>query len=472
MPLAPGTALQNGHYVIDALLEAAPNGDLYWGTHVAVGMPVFIQVFPIGESAHSDLGALMAQLEGIAFSPQSPLPNPFQLFHGNDQTLCLAMSTAVGLPWSTLRKSRAPLSPRQALATIRQLADHLGWLKTQGLTGLDLSPNRVWLSQETNTVTVTGLPHAYLQNFAAPDTAPDTAAQALAQLLFSFLTGHSLASPTPEGSPPVSAQLKAHCPTVSPMIITAIEQALAPPEQDKPPLTVPQWLQQLPDASSIVRVSPPSQSITPFSSSPKPMSEVTRPTKQGSWLLPSLAATAMLAAIAGGALGTYWRLNTQSMPGAIRLDPKQSFPAQSNWSGDTPEAEFDTPYVPARNAPIRRDRWYESPVPDRTNTVSNEPINTGAIDTTDSFDAPSGLSDVNSPNPTSTTPLTQPEEASAGGGQSQSPSTEPTAAPNPEPAGLEALEVPESLAVPKENPTAPPAPMEAAPAPSSAATES
>jgi hypothetical protein len=129
----------------------------------------------------------------------------------------------------------------------------------------------------------------------------------------------------------------------------------------------------------------------------------------------------MLAAIAGGALGTYWRLNTQSMPGAIRLDPKQSFPAQSNWSGDTPEAEFDTPYVPARNAPIRRDRWYESPVPDRTNTVSNEPINTGVIDTTDSFDAPSGLSDVNSSNPTSTTPLTQPEEASAGGGPSQSP---------------------------------------------------
>ncbi|WP_204137154.1 hypothetical protein [Halomicronema sp. CCY15110] len=464
MPLAPGTALQNGHYVIDALLEAAPNGDLYWGTHVAVGMPVFIQVFPIGESAQSDLGALMAQLEGIAFSPQSPLPNPFQLFHGDDQTLCLAMSTAVGLPWSTLRKSRAPLSPRQALATIRQLAAHLGWLKTQGLTGLDLSPNRVWLSQETNTVTVTGLPHAYLQNFAALDTAPDTSVQALAQLLFSLLTGHSLAWPISEGSPSVSAQLKTHCPNVSPIIIAAIEQALAPPEPDEPLLTVPQWLQQLPDASSMVRVSTLSQSITPSSPSPNPMSEVTRPTptKPGSWLLPSLAATAMLAAIAGGALGTYWRLNTQSMPGAIRLDPKQSFPAQSNWSGDTPEAEFDTPYVPARNAPVRRDRWYESPTPNRTNTVSNEPINPGVID------APSELSDVNSPNPTSTTPRAQPGEASAGGGRSQSPSTEPTAAPNPEPAGLEGLQVPESLAVPEASPTAP-APTETAPAPSSMA---
>jgi len=475
MPLVPGTALQNGHYVIDALLEAAPNGDLYWGTHVAVGMPVFIQVFPIGASAHRDLGALMAQLEGIAFSPQSPLPNPFQLFHGDDQTLCLAMSTAVGLPWSTLRKSRAPLSPRQALATIRQLAEHLSWFKTQGLTGLDLSPNRVWLSQETNTVTVTGLPHTYLQNSAAPDAVPDTAAQALAQLLFSFLTGHSLVWPAPEGSPPVSAQLQAHCPTVSPMIITAIEQALAPPAQDEPPLTVSQWLQQLPDASAIVRVSTPSRSITPFSTASNPMSAATRttPTKQGAWLLPSLAATAILAAIAGGGLGTYWRLNAQAMPGAIRLDPKQSFPAQSNWSGDTPEVEFDTPYVPARNAPIRRDRWYESPAPDRTNSVSNEPINTDVVDTTDSFNVPSEFSDVNSPNPTSTTPLTQPREASAGGELSDPPpATDPATAPNSEPAGLETLQVPESLAVPKAQPTSPPVPMEAAPAPSSAATES
>ena len=30
MSFAPGTALQNGHYIVDALLEAAPNGDLYW----------------------------------------------------------------------------------------------------------------------------------------------------------------------------------------------------------------------------------------------------------------------------------------------------------------------------------------------------------------------------------------------------------------------------------------------------------
>ncbi|RZM78757.1 hypothetical protein [Leptolyngbya iicbica] len=470
MPLAPGTALQNGHYVIDALLEAAPNGDLYWGTHVIVGMPVFIQVFPIGELAQSDLATLIARLEGIAFSPQSPLPQSFQLFHGDDQTLCLAMSTAVGLPWSTVRKSRAPLSPRQALTTIRQLADHLSWLKTQDLTGLDLSPNRVWLSQETDTVTVTGLPHTYLQNAVTPDTAPDTSVPALAKLLFSFLTGQLLTWPVSEDGLTIKAQLQAHCPNVSPMIITAIEQALAPQPPDESTLTLPQWLQQLPDAGPIVRVSPPSQSLI-SSASPNPMTEVARPTpsnKQGSWLLPSLAATAMLAAISGGALGTYWRLNTQSMPGAIRLDPKQSFPAQADWSGDTPEAEFDTPYVPASNAPMRRDRWYESPTLNRTNSISNDPLNSEVGDLTDSLNSPSDFSGVDSPNSSDATPLNQPRDGSTGG--SSFTNTQPTAPsekPNAAPVGLEAVEVPDAIAVPEARPTAPSEPMETSPAPSS-----
>ena len=277
MPLAPGTALQNGHYVIDALLETSPNGDLYWGTHVVVGLPVFIQVFPIGNLPHDDLTTLIARLEGIAFSPQSPLPNPLQLFHGDDQILCLAMSTSVGLPWSTVRQNQSPLSTRQALATIRQLADHLAWLKRQGLTGLDLSPNRVWLSQDSATVTLTGLPHAYLQNFAAPDTTPDTSVQALAQLLFSFLTGQTLAWPPAADSPTAKTQLKALCPNVSPIIATAIEQALVSPEQDTSPMTVSQWLQQLPDAATLVPVTTPSQSLPSSSIHPKKAMPAAKP---------------------------------------------------------------------------------------------------------------------------------------------------------------------------------------------------
>ena len=473
MPLAPGTALQNGHYVIDALLEAAPNGDLYWGTHVVVGLPVFIQVFPIGNLSHDDLTTLIARLEGIAFSPQSPLPNPFQLFHGDDQTLCLAMSTSVGLPWSTVRQKQPPLSTRQALANIRQLADHLAWLKSQGLRGLDLSLNRVWLSQESATVTLTGLPHAYLHNFATSDTTPDTSVQALAQLLFSFLTGQILTLPTTADSPTPKEQLKALCPNVSPIIATAIEQALASPEPDASPMGVSQWLQQLPDAGTLVPVTAPSQSLPSSSTSPKkamPEAKPSTPAKQGSWLLPSLAATAVLAALAGGGLGAHWRLNTQSMPGAIKLDPKQSFPAQANWSGDAPEADFNTPYVPRNSAPSRRDRWYESPAPTRNSTFSNEPINSSVVDTSDGFDVPSGLNGVNSSSPASTTPLNEPREASTNRPTfTNDRSTESLETPPAEPAGLEALEVPEAVDVPEASPLEAPIPIETAPSPSSMA---
>jgi serine/threonine protein kinase len=462
MPLIPGTSLQNGHYVIDALLEAAPNGDLYWGTHVAAGMPVFIQVFPLGKSSHHDLAQLMARLEGIAFSPQSPLPNPFQLFHGEGQTLCLAMSTSVGLPWSIGRNSRAALSPRCALAIMRQLAESLAWLKAQGLSGLDLSPNRVWLSQQLETVTLTGLPHTYLQNFAASDNAPDKSVQALGQLLFSFLTGHPVSMSQTEASPSIRGQLKQYCPNLSPVMITAIEQALQKPGPGQASLTVPQWLALLPDADTTARVVTPGQNLTRSPLQPPSiMSEVKSPpvSKSRSLLLPSLAATAILAAIAGGSLGAYWRLNAQSMPGAIQLDPKQSFPEQAGWSGDTPEATFDTPYVPASNAGIRRDRWYESPAPNVRDTLSTERArdddNEFILDSSNDPTAPNPASTLESIAPTPP-PLTESPSAPAPRGLP----AESWEAPDNEPAGLEAIQVPEETAPPEASPTETAAPTE------------
>lgn len=364
MPLAPGTALQNGHYVIDALLEAAPNGDLYWGTHVVAGMSVLIQVFPITSPAEQpDLSSLVARLEGVAFSPRSPLPNPFQLFRGDDHTLCLAMGTTVGLPWSSARQHYSPLSPKQALTTIRQVASSVQWLKEQGLTGLDLSPNRVWLTPDLQHLTLTGLPHAYLQNDTAAAIAPDTSAQALAKLLFSFLTGELLATHGEISSDAMRARLQQHRPNLSPVIINAIEQggraAVA-----APPLSLDQWLKLLPDAGTAHDVPPPTQQLTttrPLPLARRPQTPAASQPSGQFKLVPALTGTALFAAIAGVALGTVWRLNAQSLPGALQLDPQQSFPAQAGWSGDSPAAaDFDRPYVPARNVPQRRDDWYET----------------------------------------------------------------------------------------------------------------
>lgn len=451
MTLAPGTALQNGHYVIDALLEAAPNGNLYRGTHVVVGMPVFIQVLTVGESGQSHLSNLIARLEGAAFSPQSPLPNPFQLFRGNDQTLCLAMGTTVGLPWSTTRKNGTTLSTKQALETIRRLADSLTWLKEQGITGLDLSDNRIWLSQDLATVTLTGLPDADLQNFRTEDLPLDTSVPALAQLLCSFLTGQP-SQPLP-GEDGITArkQLQQYCPNLSPVIVTAIERGLQLSDGE-PPSTLQQWLDKLPDADGGYQVQSPSQQLTRSPSTrANIMPQATNSTpKKGSLLLSSLVVTAALAAISGGALGTYWRLNAQSLPGAIQLDPQQSFPTQADWSGDTPEAVFDVPYVPARSTPLRRDEWYEPPAPITEAVLPDAPID-GSLETDNDFDTPSVPLPLETPDPL-TTPLDSPSTLPSEPVPDVAPAEDFEApnfeAPNnPAPSGLETLEAPDAKPV-------------------------
>lgn len=433
MPLAPGTALQNGHYVIDALLEAAPNGHLYWGTHVAVGMPVFIQVLPVGTATQNDLSSLIARLEGMAFSPQSPLPKPFQLFRGDDQTLCLAIGTTSGSPWSTLCKHQPPLSTKQALTAIRLIAGSFTWLQEQGLSGFDLSPNRIWLSSDQTTVTLTGIPYAPQQSDTTGSAVAETPVPALAQLLLSFLTGQSFQPVTPGALDHVAMrhQLQQAAPHLSPVISAAIAQGLHSPERESP-LTLQQWLDCLPDAGANYQVPTPSQQLTRSHPprQPKVPTAVQTSPRQGSRLLPALAITALLAAIGGGALGTYWRLNAQSLPGAIRLDPQQSFPAQTGWTGDTPEAAFDAPYVPASNPPLRRETWYEQPTPSIDAALPETSVNS-PVETVDAFDTPS-LTDVTTPRTASPEPLIEPADQ---------PSVVPSA-PTPEATPPEILEAP------------------------------
>ena len=355
MSFAPGTALQNGHYVVDALLEAAPNGDLYWGTHVVTGQQVFMQMLPVSsQESGPELSELIARLEGIAPSPLSPLPHPFSLFSGNDHALCLAIDHTVGLPWSSACDTHTPMAPKQALATIRQIAKGVDWLRRQGLEGLDLSPNRVWLSNSTSDavgdVTLTGLPH-HAGGTQASDTSCLSPVPALAHLLQSFLTGEL--SP-PEDADVIARRLHQQLPTLSPLIAAAIIQGRQA-ARDGHVLTLTQWLDQLPDAST---VAPIASSRPPLTRS-QPHPKVVQRTQ--SKVYPALVGTAIIAAIAGVTMGTVWRLKAPSLPGALQLDPQQSFPAQADWSGDTPDASFDGPFVPGRSTPPPRAEWSAEP---------------------------------------------------------------------------------------------------------------
>lgn len=348
--LPPGTALQQGNYILDALIEAAPNGYLYLGTQVVAGSPVYIQVTPLATAlAAAERKSLVDCLQGLSFAPTSPLPTPFQIFLEGEHQLCWVVGKAVGLPWSQ-GCPHAPLPPKQALITLRAVAESVLWLSSKGLPDIDLSPNRLWLLATGDRIALTGIPQTQIAYPTDGEQPPrPSTVQALARLLHSLLLG--------EVPPAIEAEalvqtLKDRLPELSPLILQAIRQG-----ENTPPATlstpedsaagIRQWLASLPDTPVISEPPSPARMST--------SAQVTSHHRRKSWpVYPALAVTALLAALAGSAAGTFWRFNADALPGAIQFDPSQSFPPQAEWTGDNPEADFDTPYVSEQSSPFRR----------------------------------------------------------------------------------------------------------------------
>jgi hypothetical protein len=455
MPLVAGTALQNGHYVVDALLEDAANGPLYWGTHIATGMRVYLQQLT---PAIAELdGAVQQCLQALAFAPQPPLPQPLQTFVDGEYRY-LAMGTSLGQPWSLLARRQSPATPKAALARVRATAQAVTALLDQGLPTVDLSPNRIWLAatdEEDPVVTLTGL------TVASPDVAPSLAhpIRGLAALLHSSLAGHLMDAADLAAWGPALRQQR---PDLSPLILEAIRIGLQTDIGNEQDLrqAIADWLQTLPDAEAILTVPVPAATVSlaveqpadtailspeetprvetsedgpedaspadtspeaavpetavPETVSPAPalatateagtdaaaidpsptLSDTVEPlpnpvpagalatTKaaplapappqqrpqrsSGRRLFPALVVTGLVAAIAGVGAGAAWRLAPNGLPGQLRLDPNQSFPPQSDWSGDRPDAGFDRPYLPEgdlERPPIPEPAWDPATLP-------------------------------------------------------------------------------------------------------------
>jgi hypothetical protein len=444
MPLVAGTALQNGHYVVDALLEDAANGPLYWGTHIATGMRVYLQQLT---PAIAELdGAVQQCLQALAFAPQPPLPQPLQTFVDGEYRY-LAMGTSLGQPWSLLARRQSPATPKAALARVRATAQAVTALLDQGLPTVDLSPNRIWLAatdEEDPVVTLTGL------TVASPDVAPSLAhpIRGLAALLHSSLAGHLMDAGDLAAWGPALRQQR---PDLSPLILEAIRTGLQTDIGNEQDLrqAIAAWLQILPDAEAILTVPAPVATVSPAveqptdaatpppeetplietsedgpedaspetpapetaspasalatateevveaaASDPSPTPSDTvepspRPAPAGALattqataiapakpqkpqrssgrrLFPALVVTGLVAAIAGVGAGAAWRLSPNGLPGQLRLDPNQSFPPQSDWSGDRPDAGFDRPYLPEgdlERPPIPEPAWDPATLP-------------------------------------------------------------------------------------------------------------
>ncbi|MEB3269577.1 MAG: hypothetical protein VKJ09_13620, partial [Leptolyngbya sp.] len=137
------------------------------------------------------------------------------------------------------------------------------------------------------------------------------------------------------------------------------EPAVAPTVAVAPEPAPTEAVETLPVAAGALAVTAQT-AIVPVPKTVKP------PRSPKGRLIPALALTAVVAAIAGVGAGAAWRLAPSGLPGQVRLDPNQSFPPQPDWSGDQPDAGFDRPYLPEGDLdrpPIPEPAWAQSPLP-------------------------------------------------------------------------------------------------------------
>ena len=539
MPLVAGAALQNGHYVVDALLEDAANGPLYWGTHIATGLRVYLQQLT---PAIAELdGAVQQCLQALACAPQPPLPEPLQTFVDGEHRY-LAMGTTLGQPWSLLARRQSPARPKTALARVRATAQAVTALLDQGLPTVDLSPNRIWLTAtdgEAPVITLTGL------TVPPPEAAPLAhPVRGLTALLHSLLAGHLMDTSDLAAWGPA---LREQRPDLSPLILEAIRTGLQTDIGNEQDLrqAIAAWLQILPDADAILSVPAPAATVSPAveqptdaatpppeetplveasedspedaspetaapetvspalateteavtdagasdpsstpsdtvepSPSPAPAGALATtkavaiapvtPRKQlqrssGRRLFPALVLTGLVAAIAGVGAGAAWRLSPNGLPGQVRLDPNQSFPPQSDWSGARPDAGFDRSYLPEgdlERPPIPEPAWDPAALPTDDPWAIDDPWEPTAIPDPWEPQFADPLPDPETrPNPADVTAPSRPSRPPS----ADSPGS-PAPAPQPGPAG----------GAPTPPPAAP-APADPTPAPEAApdaATES
>ncbi len=358
MLLPPGTTLYNGNYVIDALLEDADNGALYWGTQIATGCPVYLQAgAKLSPEPAADGGSNPAQ--DLLKTSHPCLTGILEAFV-DSQNHYVVIAVEAGQPWSHRQRYSGPLPPAQAVKRIQQAATNMLWLMEQGIATPDLSPNRIWWPDQGAALVLTG-------GLGSPSSEPFNPVAVLATLLWQFLLGRT------NNPPAMVAQLQHQQPSASPEILQAIQLGLeaTPPPRADLTSTVTAWLQSLPLSDVDIAPMPPQIPVakSPLASRPLDSAATAHLFPKPSSRRPGLALimTALIAAIGGLGAGAAWRFTPRpQVPGTARFSPEQGFPTLSNWAGDNPVESSE------QTEPRSRDRWQPSQVPSGSSLVRPE----------------------------------------------------------------------------------------------------
>jgi hypothetical protein len=381
MTLPTGTALHHGNYVIDAFSAEDAIGPIYLATHIPSGRWVQLRILGSRHPEAIPFPEVRKAFYNYLLTIQAfnhPLFSAHLSGFEDGGVSYQVLDADLGHPLSHIVTPANPVPPQQSIALVRQVAQGLLGLKSLGWQGITLTPDQLWQRPCQATLTFTGF------NLPRADPLPMEHQEAflvkgLSYLLYFLLTGKR----AEETQAPLAVDVRHQFPGV-PSALDAALQLGCHQDLSQHPIQLKQWIDLLPASqtqlenpagahrSSATRadsVAPtPARTQGPTQGTGGPSTAAVATVAQGGSTQvmgsqanqPSgpkarkvapvaLVLTALVASFSGLGVGLMARLqpsNPASTGSSVRLNPEQSFPPRSDWSGDDPIDAWN--YSPSR----------------------------------------------------------------------------------------------------------------------------
>lgn len=368
MTLMPGTALQNGKYVIQTLLDTGEQGLTYLAFHSHLQDVVRLRTLAT-LPPESERSASFMNLGRRLYHCHHPhLARLLDLFVEADQPFWV-IEQPQGTPLVDYMTVH-PLTQAEALRYVHQVGSAIAALHDQGCSHGNVSPQTVVMTAENPA-------NAVLVGVSVEDRNELTHEQRLndvrdlARLLYFTLTGRSLPNHALLATSIDIIPALHHLHEQQPHLTPAVEQALLKALQADPPpfATVTAWLASLPQAiapalptvpastvptvlQSVTQAQTSSvpQAIAPVPVSPSVKSAPAKPVPQrsplspkrsssGRWFPVAVGMVSLLAAMGGAGLGMSLRFDSpdNARRGGSLFNNEQAFPPSEQWPGESIE---------------------------------------------------------------------------------------------------------------------------------------